>query len=34
MIALGCDHAGFGMMKEIMAYLDEHHLEYQNFGTF
>lgn len=34
MIALGCDHGGYPLMKEVIAYLDEQNIEYQNFGTF
>lgn len=34
MIALGCDHGGFELMQEVIKYLDEHQLEYKNFGTY
>jgi ribose 5-phosphate isomerase B len=34
MIALGCDHGGFAMMKEVIRYLDAKKLPYKNFGTF
>ena len=34
MIALGCDHGGFPLMKEVIKYLDENGYEYKNFGTF
>ncbi|MDR3277825.1 MAG: ribose 5-phosphate isomerase B [Oscillospiraceae bacterium] len=34
MIALGCDHGGFGLMGEMKAHLDERGLEYEDFGTF
>ncbi len=34
MIALGCDHGGFGLMKEIIKFLEENNYEYKNFGTF
>ena len=34
MIALGCDHAGYQLMKEIIKYLEENKIEYKNFGTF
>ena len=34
MIALGCDHGGFAMMREVISYLDEMGLPYKNFGTF
>lgn len=34
MIALGCDHGGFALMKEVIAHLEERGLQYKNFGTF
>lgn len=34
MIALGCDHGGFGLMKEVIQYLEEQKIEYKNFGTY
>ena len=34
MIALGCDHGGFPLMQEVIAYLDKQGLEYENFGTY
>jgi ribose 5-phosphate isomerase B len=34
MIALGCDHGGFEMMRDVIRYLDERNLSYKNFGTF
>ena len=34
MIALGCDHGGFVLMREIIKCLDERNLPYKNFGTF
>lgn len=34
MIALGCDHGGFGLMKEVIQYLEEQRIEYKNFGTY
>ena len=34
MIALGCDHGGYVLMKEVIAYLDKEGIEYKNFGTF
>ncbi len=34
MIALGCDHGGFALMREIIKCLDERGLAYKNFGTF
>ncbi|HBA63692.1 MAG TPA: ribose 5-phosphate isomerase B [Lachnospiraceae bacterium] len=32
MIALGCDHGGYALMQEVIKYLDQHHLEYKNYG--
>lgn len=34
MIALGCDHGGYELMKEVIKYLEENGLEYKNFGTY
>lgn len=34
MIALGSDHGGFGLKTEIIRYLEEHNIEYKDFGTF
>lgn len=34
MIALGCDQAGYELMQEIVKYLEEKGIEYQNFGTY
>lgn len=34
MIALGCDHGGFPLMKEVIKYLESQGLEYKNFGTY
>ena len=34
MIALGCDHGGFALMREVIRYLDEHDLPYKDFGTY
>lgn len=34
MIALGCDHGGYVLMKEIIKYLDENGYKYKNFGTY
>ena len=33
MIALGSDHGGYALKKNIEAYLDSHGLEYRDFGT-
>ena len=32
MIALGCDHGGYELKKEILAYLDQKGIEYKDFG--
>ena len=32
MIAIGCDHGGYGLKLEIMKYLEKNGLEYQDFG--
>lgn len=34
MIAIGCDHAGLSLKKELMAYLDSCAVEYKDFGTY
>lgn len=34
MIAIGSDHGGFELKKEIMAHLDARGLEYKDFGTY
>ncbi|MBQ9885580.1 MAG: ribose 5-phosphate isomerase B [Lachnospiraceae bacterium] len=34
MIALGCDHGGFSLMKEVIAYLEKNNIEYKNFGCY
>ena len=34
MIALGCDHGGYGLKQEIKAWLDKNHLEYKDYGCF
>ena len=34
MIALGCDHGGLPLMKEVKQYLDEHNIQYIDFGTY
>ena len=33
MIAIGSDHGGFELKKEVMAHLDARGLEYKDFGT-
>lgn len=32
MIAIGCDHGGYELKKEIIKYLEEKGLEYKDFG--
>lgn len=32
MIAIGCDHGGYELKLEILKYLDEKGIEYQDFG--
>ena len=32
MIAIGCDHGGFELKQEILAYLREKGIEYKDFG--
>lgn len=34
MIAIGCDHGGFGLKQEIMKYLEDKGYEYKDFGTY
>ncbi|MFI3173584.1 MAG: ribose 5-phosphate isomerase B [Bacillota bacterium] len=34
MIALGCDHGGYELMKEVISYLEGKNLPFENFGTF
>ena len=34
MIALGCDHGGFELMKDVKKHLEERGLEYKDFGTY
>ncbi len=33
MVALGCDHSGYELMKEVISYLEERNIPYINFGT-
>lgn len=33
MIAIGCDHGGYELKKEIIGYLEEQGLAYKDFGT-
>ncbi len=34
MLALGSDHAGLPLKREIMGFLDENGIEYKDFGTY
>lgn len=34
MIALGCDHGGYGLMQEVKAHLEKRGLEYKDFGCY
>lgn len=34
MIALGCDHGGFDLKQQVIQYLEEHGLEYKDFGCY
>ena len=34
MLALGCDHGGYGLMQEVKAHLDKRGIEYRDFGTY
>ena len=34
MIALGCDHCGYELKQEVIAYLEKNGLEYKDFGCY
>lgn len=34
MIALGCDHGGYGLMQEVIRHLEDRRLEYKNYGCY
>ena len=34
MLAIGSDHGGFALKREIMAFLKERGIEYKDFGTY
>ena len=34
MIALGCDHGGYALKKEIIRHLEERGLEYKDYGCY
>jgi len=33
-VAVGSDHGGFKLKTEIIAYLEEHKIDYRDFGTY
>lgn len=34
MIALGCDHGGYGLMQEVIRHIEDRGLEYKNYGCY
>ena len=34
MIALGCDHGGYGFMQEVKKHLEERGIEYKDYGCY
>ena len=34
MIALGCDHGGFELKKEVIAYLEKNNIAYKDYGCY
>ena len=34
MLALGCDHGGYSLMKVVKEHLDKQGIEYRDFGTY
>ena len=34
MLALGCDHGGYGLMQDVIKHLEERELEYKNYGCY
>ena len=34
MIAIGCDHGGYGLKQEILRYLQEQKIPYKDFGCY
>ena len=34
MIAIGCDHGGYELKQEVIAYLEKNGLEYKDFGCY
>lgn len=33
-VAIGCDHGGFALKEAVRGYLEEHHIDYEDFGAF
>ena len=31
MLAIGCDHGGYDLKQEVLKYLSDHQIEYQDF---
>ncbi len=34
MIAIGCDHGGYDLKQEVIMHLEEHQIEYKDFGCY
>lgn len=34
MLAIGCDHGGVSLKKEIIKYLEANNIDYKDFGTY
>lgn len=34
MIAIGCDHGGYDLKQEVIKHLEEHQIEYKDFGCY
>lgn len=34
MIAVGCDHGGYGLKQEVIKYLEENNFEYKDYGCY
>ena len=34
MIALGCDHGGYGLKQEVIKHLEERGIEYKDYGCY
>ena len=33
-LVIGCDHGGFELKEAVRGYLEEHHIDYEDFGAF